>query len=242
MTIVIETEGYKPYITLELGVKTVETSQYYDSYYPMALKGGELHLPFQPLPRRDGETEKAIALLMTSQCSFEVIHGLTERLVAEARELQPDVIAGISSLGWILAPRVAEELGHDNWVPLTTTRKYWQDSSLTVPASSITSGGGKVLCLDQHIQGRVRDKIVAVVDDGTNTGGSASAAIEVLRKGGAREVYLLFVFTEGHDWEKRFVEIDFDWSTHLITLGHLPIFEKLNIDGKTLWAPISETM
>ena len=68
----------------------------YREHYPVTLcNGARLHLPLQPLP--DGE--RAIALLMSNQCPFEVEQELSVLLSVLAAEFSAEVIVGIPTLG-----------------------------------------------------------------------------------------------------------------------------------------------
>ena len=229
-------EGYRA--SIERSITEMDPKQY-DKYYPVQLRAQDgssavLQLPFQDLPGGD----KAIALLMTTQCDHEVIDGINDLLTANIKDIHPDVMVGLPALGLPLAEGVARRLDHNSYVPLSNSVKFWQDNNFIVPVSSITSGGGKSLCLDQHLLSRVFGKIVVIQDDVANTGKSLAAAHELVKKAGAKEIFISVVMTEGHAWESVLEEVGFDWKSNLRTLGHIPMFSR---HSEKSWIPIPET-
>jgi adenine/guanine phosphoribosyltransferase-like PRPP-binding protein len=207
-----------------------ERSAYRD-YYPVALcNGAQLKLPLQPLP--DGQ--RAIALLMSNQTSFEVEQQLGSLLSKVAAESSPEVIAGIPTLGLDYARIVARDLGFGEYVALGNSRKFWYSDALSVPVRSITSpGANKSLYLDPMLVERVRGKRTLIVDDVINTGGSAAAAIELLQRAGAHLIGLCVVLIEGEAWRDALVAFAPDWPSRVRGLGRIPMFRSTP-DG---WVP-----
>jgi len=215
------------------GVENGEIRTFLDRY-PVKLQNGDyLVLPIVPFP--DGE--KAISLLMSTACNFEVIIQLGVQLTRQVKNLNPEVIAGIPTLGLEWAQIVAKNLHHPNYVSLSFTEKFWFDPNLSVETSSITSGAGKRLHFDPMLKNRVEDKRVVIVDDVVCTGGSLVPAAKLVEMAGGRIVGAGVVLTEGHDWEGALTETDLSVS-ELVFVGHIPMFEK-NEAG--LWAPIPST-
>jgi adenine/guanine phosphoribosyltransferase-like PRPP-binding protein len=136
-----------------------------------------LTLPIRPLP----EANTAVASFIANQASFAVLDVLTQRMVALAAEAKPEVVVGLPTLGLAFAPGVARGLGHDNFVALGYSRKFWYQDELSVPIRSITTPGeGKRLYADPLIMPRLAGRRVVVVDDVASTGASLSAAAGLL--------------------------------------------------------------
>ena len=136
-----------------------------------------LVLPIRPLP--DGHT--AVASFIANQASFPVLDVLTDRMAALAAEARPDIVVGLPTLGLAFAPGVARWLGHENFVPLGYSRKFWYRDDLSVPIRSITSPGeGKRLYIDPLILPRLADRRVVIIDDVASTGASLGAVAALL--------------------------------------------------------------
>lgn len=206
----------------------------YTNTYPVLLRGGNcLELPLQPFP--DGQ--QAIALLMSNQTPFAVEQGLAPLLSELTQEFVPEAIVGIPTLGLDYARIVAQQLGLPHYTALGNSRKFWYNDTLSVPVESITSPGmTKRLYIDPGLVDRVAEKRVVIVDDVINTGGTATAAIQLLQQVAANVVGLVVVLTEGHDWKQRLQAIAFDWQ-QVQALGHIPLFQKCEAG----WIPLPET-
>ncbi|MBD3885397.1 phosphoribosyltransferase [Phormidium tenue FACHB-886] len=208
----------------------------YNDTYPVLLQDGScLELPLQPFS--DGQV--AIALLMSNQTSFVVEQGLAPLLGKLAAAFAPQAIVGIPTLGLDYARLVAQQLQLPHYTALGNSRKFWYEDALSVPVESITSPGvTKRLYLDPGLVDRVAGKRTVIVDDVINTGGTASAAIQLLRQARAEVVGLVVVLTEGHDWKMRLQAITFDWQDALQAVGHIPLFQRTEAG----WIPIAETL
>ncbi len=211
-----------------------QTVPFRDRYSVPMLGGGTLELPIRPLP---GD-EQAIALLMTNQTTFPVATAVTELLVRLARVCEPQVIAGIPTMGLDYARATAHALGMDDYVALGFSRKFWYDDALSESATSITSTTGKRLYLDPALLTRVAGRRVVLVDDVINTGGTAAAAIRLLQRVGADVVALVVGLTEGHAWRAVLGAIAPDWPARVRAAGHIPMFRA--VAGG--WAPLPETV
>lgn len=148
--------------------------------YPARLRDGStLILPLRPLP--DGH--RAIALLMSNQTDFAIEREIIRLLTDMARELAPEVIVGVPTMGLAYARPVAENLGLDNYVALGHSRKFWYDEALSEPLTSSTSPDlSKRLYLDPALVERVRGKRVLIVDDVLNTGRTAAVATRLMHR------------------------------------------------------------
>jgi len=199
----------------------------YTDRYPVALPNGHsLVIPIVPLPRQEGQEEQAISLLMSTELTFEVADVLGKLLAEKVAAFKPDVIVGIPTLGLSWAEKVARLLGHDHYVPLSTTKKFWfQDSA--AETSSITSGGGKKLYLAPEVEYRIkRDKRVVIVDDVVCTAGSLMPAIKLITEAGGKIVGIGVMLTEGTQWQH--VLQANGLSPHLVvSVGRIPLFRKV---------------
>lgn len=168
--------------------------------YPVALPDGRiLKLPIR---RRPDDPSRAIASLIPNQASFAVVEALVGFMASIAESLQPDVIAGMPTLGLALAPPVAQRLGHENFIPLGYSRKYWYDAALSEPVHSITSpDDAKTVYLDPNLLPRVNGRRVVVVDDTISTGTTATAVLRLLERAGANVVGLVFAMSQGDAWQ-----------------------------------------
>jgi len=152
------------------------------------------------LPLRDlGQT--AVAGLIVNQASFVVVERLAAWMSEIAAAVAPQVIAGLPTLGHVLAPLTARHLGHSNWVALGTTRKLWYEDALSVPLSSITSPtAGRRLWLDPRLLQRLQGRRVLLVDDVISTGTSARAGLALLRQAGAPAAVVIVAMAQGDRW------------------------------------------
>ena len=210
-------------------------AKHFSGSYPVRLRdGSHLILPLKPLPGDD----KAIALLMANQVSFEVERRIIERLSDLARAAAPDAVVGIPTLGLTYASRVAEAIGHPDFVALGHSRKYWYDDTLSqMSVSSTSPDQRKRVYLDPALLSRVHGRRVVVVDDVLNTGGTMTAAVRLLQGAGAEVVAVVAVLTEGWDWHRALSSIDGALPGKVRALGHIPLFGRVG-EG---WAPLPDT-
>ena len=204
--------------------------------YPVLLKDGSyLELPLQPFP--DGK--QAIALLMANQTPFTVVQALTPLLVELVNEFEPGAIVGVPTLGLDYARAVAQSMKFPYYVALGNSRKFWYDDALSMPVVSVTSPDAKkLLYLDPSLVERVASKRTVIVDDVINTGGTATAAIQLLRKAGAIIAGFVVVLTEGDNWKSYLQTVGVDWQQEVRGVGHIPIFQR----DEAGWIPIPETL
>ena len=148
--------------------------------YPVRLPDGRvLLLPLRELP----EGGRAVASLIANQASFGVVSALAGHMAALARASQIDIVVGLPTLGFAFAPPVAERLGHERFVPLGYSRKFWYEDALSEPVFSITSPGGeKKLYLDPNLVPLLQGKRICLVDDAISTGSSLLAAHRLLAR------------------------------------------------------------
>jgi len=192
----------------------------YGDFCPIPLASGlQVNLPIEPLPG----TDEAIVLLMSNQTPFEVEAALSERLTELAAPLRPEAIVGVPTMGLDYARQVALRLGLPHYVACGISPKYWYDPALSVPISSITSPGAKKrLYLDPSLVERVKGKRTLIVDDVVATGGSAFAAISLMRLAGANLLGLAAPFVEGDDWKALLGTLGPEWPRRIWTIAPIP--------------------
>jgi adenine/guanine phosphoribosyltransferase-like PRPP-binding protein len=203
--------------------------------YVVKLRDGScMSLPITPLPGG----ERAVALLMSNQTSFQVERNLVERMAELVRAAAPEAVVGVPTLGLTYARPVAESIGLPDFVPLGYSRKFWYDDALSEPTVSSTSPDqSKRLYLDPALLDRVRGKRVVIVDDVLNTGSTMSSAIRLLRKVQANIIAVVAVLSEGWQWHAALARIDPAMPARVRVLGHIPIFGR---SGES-WAPLPDT-
>lgn len=185
--------------------------------------GSQMDLPIKSAP--NGRT--AIALLMSNQLPFSVEEALAQRLYEKILPLAPDVIVGVPTLGLHYARLIAEALGHDSYVALGQSRKFWYSDEYSEPASSITAlGTNRRLYMDPSLVERVKGKRVLLVDDVVTTAGTAQAALRLLTRVGADPLGLAVVLTEGDQWVNTLNAFSPDWAEKVTHLGHIPLFQR----------------
>jgi adenine/guanine phosphoribosyltransferase-like PRPP-binding protein len=148
--------------------------------YPATLDDGRgLLLPIRALPGG----EHAVASLIITQAAFDVVDALAADLARKLRPRAPDLVVGLPTLGLTLAAAVARHLGHDRYVALGTSRKFWYDDARSVELSSITSPGvPKRLYIDPRMVPLLDGRRVALVDDVISSGVSLAAGIGLLAR------------------------------------------------------------
>lgn len=213
---------------------SMQKDLYSESYSVRLTDGSVLQLPLRALPGR----EMAIALLMSNQTSFAVEHEIIRLLTDLVRELAPEAIVGVPTMGLAYARPVAQNIGLGDYVALGHSCKFWYDEELSEPLVSSTSPlHNKRLYLDPALVDRVCGRRVVVVDDVINTGQTAGAAIRLLRKAGADIVGVVAPLTEGWAWLEVLREIGADIPSLVHAIGHIPMF-RLTEKG---WSPIEGT-
>ncbi|WP_090597358.1 phosphoribosyltransferase [Pelagibacterium luteolum] len=180
---------------------------FYAAGYPATLPDGrQLLLPIRPLPGQDG---RAVASLIINQASFEVEDALADIMAAQWRELAPEVVVGVPTLGLPLANGVARRLGHTRIVPLGTSRKFWYTQELSEPISSITSPGkDKTIYLDPRMVPLIEGRRVLLVDDVVSTGTSLAAVLRLLAKAGITPMGIAVAMEQGIRWHSVLPEPD----------------------------------
>jgi adenine phosphoribosyltransferase len=123
-------------------------------------------------------------------------------------------------MGIPLAIEATRALGLDDYVILHKTPKIHLGEALAEPVKSITTDAPQRLLLDRARVGAVAGRRVAVVDDVISTGGSARAALDLMRRVGADPVVIGCLVTEGSEWRDALGPD----AARVRALGAIPIF------------------
>ena len=165
--------------------------------------------------------------MMSNQSSFQVIEHLTTLMAQKASMLEPDCIAAVPTMGLEYASRIAQKLGHEHYVAMGFSHKFWYNEALSENVVSTTSPDqSKRLYIDPALVERVKGKRVVVVDDVINTGSSVSAAVQLLKKAGANIVGVTLALTEGFEWINKLSMASEQPDLPVLSVGHIPIFNK----------------
>jgi len=209
----------------------------YRDAYPCLLPDGDyLELPFLPLPPN---FETAIAFLCSNQTSFDVEDRLSTYMADLIRDRQPEVVVGMPTLGMVYASIVARKLGHDRYVPLGYSRKFWYEENLSVPVCSITSPTiPKTVYIDPKMLERLEGKRVILVEDVVSTGGTLSAELALMKKLNANVVGIVTAVKETNVWVDKLGAIDPTYPSLVTAPIRCPLFA--NVAGG--WVPVEGTM
>ncbi len=157
--------------------------------------------------------------------------GFAERAGAElAARLAPfdvEIVVSVATMGIPLAIEVTRSLGLNDYLILHKTPKIHLGEAIAEPVKSITTGSQQRLRMDPARTHAVVGKRVALVDDVISTGGSAQAAMNLLRRVGADPVVIGSLVTEGAGWREA---LGAD-SGLVRSLGAIPIFRR-GADGR----------
>jgi adenine/guanine phosphoribosyltransferase-like PRPP-binding protein len=186
----------------------------YTDRFPARLPDGRiLHLPIRPL----GDGGEAIASLIINQASFAVEAALAEALARALGAHRIDVVVGLPTLGLTLARAVAARLGHERFVPCSTSRKFWYNEALSAPMASVTSPGQvKRLYLDPRMLPLLRGRRVVLIDDVISTGRSITAGRAVLAASGVEPVALGAAMAQTERWRAPVAEAGFGDRVHAV--------------------------
>lgn len=180
------------------GTHTTAPGTIYRDAYPATLPDGrQLLLPIRDLP--DGG---AVASLIVNQAAFVVEDALADIMAQHWRDMAPDAVIGVPTLGLPLANAIARRLGHARMVPLGTSRKFWYTDALSEPISSITSPDkDKSMYLDPRMIPLLEGRKVLLVDDVVSTGTSLAAVLRLLRKADIVPAGIAVAMEQGTRWQ-----------------------------------------
>lgn len=184
-----------------------------------------VELPIVPL-----DEQRAIALMMTIDLGVRFTSMAAGELARALTPARPELVVSVATLGIPVAIEVTRCLGLDDYLILQKSPKVHLRDCLREPVESITSTGTQHLLLDRRRAGVARGRRVVFVDDVISTGGSAVAALRLLRRAGADVAAIGALLTEGDAWRRALGE-----DAGLVrALGRLPMFRPGRRGG---WAP-----
>ncbi len=186
--------------------------------YSVALPGGRLRLPIRVLP--DGR--HALASLIVNQASFAVQEALAAAVADRLSAFSVEVVVGLPTLGLTLAAAVARHLGHDRYVPLGTSRKFWYRDEWSVDLSSITTPDSKRLFIDPRLMPLIAGRRVALVDDVISSGTSIAAGLRLMALCGIEPVVIGAAMLQSQRWRQR---LDQEWLERVVGVLETPLLE-----------------
>lgn len=192
--------------------------------YPAQLEDGrQILLPIRPLA--DGNY--ALASLIINQAGFAVLDALASDLAARLRPYQPDIVVGLPTLGLTLAAAVAQKLGHDRYVPLGTSRKFWYDEALSVSLSSVTTPDqAKRLYIDPRMLPLLNEKRVILIDDVISSGTSILAGLNLLQGTGVEPTAIGTAMLQSEKWRETFAEAAPRYLAHIESVFSTPVLNR----------------
>lgn len=172
----------------------------YKHSYPALLPDGRyLLLPLRHMPT---DKHRSVASFIANHAALSVIDVLSGFMVEQVSSLDAEIILGLPTLGLTFAPKVAEKLGFNHYVPLGYSRKYWYDEDLSVPVASITSPtASKRLYIDPHIVPRLESKRVVMIDDVISSGQTMLRGLELMKKLNVQVVGMVLAMAQGERWK-----------------------------------------
>ena len=188
-----------------------------------------------------GDGTRAVASLITNQASFRVLDAIADVLTAQVAQVGAQVVIGVPTLGLPLAEGVARQLGHPRMVALSTSRKFWYETSLSEPLSSITSPqqSKRVASLDpRSLTLLADDRRILLVDDVLSTGTSLSAVLRLLVKAGQPQAAIGVAMTQTQAWRAALGRIDSRWPTVVRSAMSTPLLVPHEDGG---WRPEAVT-
>jgi len=178
------------------------------------------------LPIADLSDDLSIALLISVDHGVAFSAQAGQDLAAALGGIDIDVVVSVATMGIPLAIETSRALGLDDYVILHKTKKIHLADGHSVAVKSITTSAEQRLILDRARAHKVENKRVAIVDDVISTGGSISAALQLVRKVGGIPVALGCMVTEGTEWK----DVLGDDAGLVRSLGKIPIFHR-DADG-----------
>ncbi|WP_077964307.1 phosphoribosyltransferase [Ensifer adhaerens] len=204
--------------------KSFDIQAGYRDFFPATLNDGrQILLPIRPLA--DGK--HALASLIVNQASFAVEDALATELAAKLAAYEPEVVAGLPTLGLTLASAVARKLGHSRYVPLGTSRKFWYVDDLSVPLSSITTPDQKKrLYVDPRMLPLLEGKRVALIDDVISSGTSIVAGLTLMEACGIEPVAIGAAMLQTERWHHPLAARAPHWPERVVGVFQTPLLQR----------------
>lgn len=175
--------------------------------YPVEVAGLQRNLPlFEVAP---GIRIAVLNILGDTQ----LVQACAQALHKKLEDSNYDILVTAEAKSIPLAHAISV-ISQKPYVVLRKVYKPYMGVAISAETHSITTGQPQVLYLDEKDQSRVVNKRVVLLDDVISTGSTLEGMRKVMQKAGAMIVSEAGIFTEG-DSER--------WS-HIVSLGHLPIF------------------
>jgi adenine/guanine phosphoribosyltransferase-like PRPP-binding protein len=211
----------------------------YQNAYPIQLKDGDWALlPFLALPP---DFATAIAYLCITANSFALEDRLSTAMADLARPLNPDIVVVMPTLGMVLAASVGKKLGHEHYVPLSYSRKFWFEDELSIPVNSITTPvQPKTVYIDPRLIERLEGKRVLLVEDVISTGGTVAAELALMKKLGAHVVGVITAIRETRVWAEKLAGIDPAYPALVNSVIRCPLFRKSSAGWIPDWATLPD--
>ncbi len=199
------------------------SAPYEDRFPARFADGRQVLLPIRTLP--DGK--RGLASLIINQASFVVLDTIAADLASRLKPFDPEIIAGLPTLGLTLAAAVAQKLGHARYVPLGISRKFWYRDELSVPLSSVTSPEQtKRLYIDPRMVPLLAGRRVVLIDDVISSGVSMRAGILLLAAIGVEPVALGAAMLQSEAWKDLLLPV---WRTRLVHVFTSPVLTKTEL-------------
>ncbi len=186
-----------------------------------------------PIRRLPDTPDRGLASLIINQASLTVERALCAALAARLADHRPEIVIAVPTLGLIAGRGAAAALGHDRYVPLGTSRKFWYDEALSADLRSITSPGqSKRLYLDPRLLPLLAGRRIALVDDVTSSGRSLAAALDLLKRLDLEPVIIGVIMRQTIAWRDHLAALDSELSDRVVGVFDTPL---LHWDGHR-WA------
>ncbi len=143
----------------------------------------------------------------------ELVQASARELAKKIKDLDYDIIVTAEAKSIPLAYAVSVETKKP-YIVLRKTYKPYMGDAIKAETLSITTGQPQILILDEKDRGLIQGKKVLIVDDVISTGSTLQGMRVILDKVGAIIIGEAAILTEGDQSQ---------W-THIISLGHLPLF------------------
>jgi len=181
----------------------------------------------QPIRALPGPGQLGVASLIVNQASFQVEEALTDGLAHRLADRGIERIVAVPTLGLIAGRGVARALGHDRYVPLGTSRKFWYADDLSVEIRSITSPGqAKRLYLDPRLVPLIEGRRVALVDDVISSGSSILSALDLLARVDVEVTAIGVLMAQSEAWRPRLAERHPGFEDRVVSVFETPLLRR----------------